>query len=172
MNRRHFVLGATGLAAGLAGIAVAWRSQRRERVPEALWTLELPRVGGGTLAFASLQGKPLLVNFWATWCVPCVVEMPLLQRFHASNLRSGWQVVGIAVDQEPAVAKFIAERGIHYPIVMAGMIGMEVAGTLGNAAGGLPFSIATASDGHVLGRRLGAVDDPLLADWVSAAAHP
>jgi len=169
MNRRALLIGSAGLAAGVAGIGAAWHAGHHERAPEGLWSLALPRIGGGTLAFDAFRGKPLLVNFWATWCVPCVVEMPLLQRFHASHATSGWQIVGIAVDQELAVAKFVSGHTIRYPIVLAGLNGLEVSRELGNSAGGLPFSVAVGRDGTVLGRRLGAVDDALLALWASVA---
>jgi len=169
VKRRNLVVAAAGALAAAGGFGAAWWLPRRDAAPSSLWTLELPKPGGGTLALASLRGRPLLVNFWATWCVPCVIEMPLLERFYESRRAEGWQVVGIAVDQETPVAKFVEAKGIRFPVVLGGTSALDLSRALGNDAGGLPFSAAIARDGSILGRRLGAVDDGILHDWANAS---
>ena len=167
MRRRHLIaLGAGVLAAG-AGIGFAvYRETERSATPD-IWDLRLPRPGGGELAFAELRGRPLLINFWATWCPPCVVEMPLLAQFARQHRGAGWQVVGIAVDREQPVREFIAARRIDFPIALAGNDGLALSRSLGNSAGGLPFSIALARSGREAARKLGSLDERLLATWAA-----
>ncbi len=77
---------------------------------------------GGTVSSASLRGKVVLVNFWATWCTPCRVEMPLLQRMAERHGEAGLVVVGLSRDVRPPaeVRRFLEERGIHYPVAIVG----------------------------------------------------
>lgn len=164
--RRRVVVGA-GVAAAAAGIGVAvWRN--RAAPPADIWTLRFVRPGGGALALADFRGKPLLLNFWATWCVPCVTEMPLLSRFYENHRAAGWQVVGLAVDREDAVREFLAQRATSFPVALAGLQGLDLSKALGNSAGGLPFSVAFDTAGRPKTRKLGAVDAPTLANWAAA----
>jgi thiol-disulfide isomerase/thioredoxin len=167
VKRRSLVVLAAGAAAAAAGIGVAMLrgADRLEPSPD-IWALRLPRPGGGEIAFADLRGKPLLINFWATWCPPCVEEMPLLARFARQHKQAGWQVVGIAVDREQAVRDFIAAKGIDFPIGLASGEGLALSRSLGNSAGGLPFSIALDASGRASARKLGAVSEGLLDEWV------
>lgn len=73
---------------------------------------------GQPLSDESLRGKVVLVNFWATWCTPCRVEMPALDRMHQRHEAAGFVVVGLAVDRvsTEAVRAFVQERGVSYPI--------------------------------------------------------
>jgi thiol-disulfide isomerase/thioredoxin len=161
--------------AGVAGFGVwHWQRQRAE-TPEqngrstdglsALWALSLPGIDGKTIALDDFKGKPLLVNFWATWCPPCVTEMPLLQRFYDEMQPKGWQIVAIAVDQAPNVAKFVERTLLRFPIGIAGMEAIGLSRTLGNLGGGLPFSLVIASDGTLVQRKLGEIKEPDLANW-------
>ena len=175
-RRRVIAAGGVGALAAAAGIGAAlWRDPDARLEPAAassaarIWSLRFPRPGGGELAFAALRGKPLLLNFWATWCPPCVIEMPLLARFHVQHQAAGWQVVGLAVDQDGPVQAFIRQRGIDFPVALAGAEGLELSRALGNSVGGLPFSVCFASDGTARNRKLGALDEPTLAAWAAAA---
>lgn len=170
-GRRALFVGAAALAAaGGAGFAW-WRLQPHAVAPDALgdagtlWAQNFQTPGGGELVMQSLRGKPLLINFWATWCPPCVEELPLLDRFYRENASNGWQVVGLAVDQPSAVRGFLQKMPLSFPVGLAGLGGTELGKSLGNLVGGLPFSVVLGAQGAVLHRKMGKVSDADLALW-------
>ena len=117
------------------------------------------------MALAALRGRPLLVNFWATWCPPCVEELPLLSNFFQQSSTKGWQVLGIAVDQPDAVKRFLARSPVSFAVAMAGMAGLELSKSLGNLSGGLPFTVVLTADGEVAHRKMGQVTQTDLSAW-------
>ena len=167
-NRRNLLLTAGAIAA-LAGAGVAWwRYSPQTAAPGAeaeFWALQLETPAGQPLALASLRGRPLLVNFWATWCPPCIEELPLLNAFFRQNSARGWQVLGLAVDQTSSVRNFLDKHGLDFPIAMAGSGGTTLSKSLGNMAGGLPFTVVFGADGHILARKIGKVSERDLATW-------
>ena len=175
MKRRALVIGAAGVAAIGAGITTAlWHHRTPPNAvpaatPEATraWSREqFDKPDGGKLALADFLGKPVLLNFWATWCPPCVKEMPLLDRF-AREQHAGWQVVGLAIDKIEPVREFLVEHPVRYPIAVAGPDALEWLRSLGNSGGGLPFSVAFDSAGAPVRRKLGEISPVELADWVA-----
>jgi len=78
----------------------------------------LRALSGGTGDLGALRGRVVLVNFWATWCAPCVQEMPSLERLHRTLGPEGLAVVGVNVDQdEKAVTDFVAQYGVSFPVL-------------------------------------------------------
>ncbi|WP_274534896.1 TlpA family protein disulfide reductase [Rhodoferax antarcticus] len=137
-------------------------------VEEAFWQTEFSQLDGATLPMASFRGQNLLVNFWATWCPPCVAELPLLSAFHNENKPKNWQVLGLAVDQPSAVKRFQAQNPLSFPVALAGMDGTEISRSLGNLSGGLPFTVVFSPAGAVVHRKIGRVSPDDLAAWVQA----
>ncbi len=169
-TRRRLLVFAIGGVAAAAGVTLALRREPPKSAGVDVWGLRFPRPGGGEVVLETLRGTPVLLNFWATWCPPCVTEMPMLDAFHARHRAQGWTVVGLAVDQEKPVMRFLAERSIAFPIGLAGAAGLELARALGNSAGGLPFSVVFGRDGKVLRTKLGALDEDTLATWARGAS--
>uniref|UniRef100_UPI0035B22D43 TlpA disulfide reductase family protein n=1 Tax=Hylemonella sp. TaxID=2066020 RepID=UPI0035B22D43 len=132
---------------------------------QQLWGLEFDTPAGTRLALQNLRGRPLLINFWATWCPPCVEELPLLDAFYRENESKGWQVVGIAVDKLAPVQSFLARQPLAFPVVLAGMEGLNLSKNLGNQAGGLPFSVLLGTDGTILHRKIGKLSEQDLQLW-------
>ena len=168
MNRRSLLIGGAGAAAAVAGLGGAlWQQSRTpEPQPEAgFWNLRFERPEGGELVTAGLRGQPFLLNFWATWCAPCVAEMPLLDKFHQAHRGRGWQVVGLAVDSPTPVRSFLAQRAVSFPIGLAGLDGVELARSLGNASGALPFSVLFDATGQAVAHKLGALHPEDLQAW-------
>ncbi len=135
-----------------------------------IWPLRFETPAGGQLALADLRGKPLLLNFWATWCPPCVGELPLLDRFHRAQQARGWQVVGLAVDNLGPVREFLGKRPVGFAIGLAGAEGAELSRAMGNAGGALPFSVVFDRAGQVVQRKLGVIEPDDLARWVALVA--
>ena len=172
--RRGLLLAAAGLA-GAAGAGLAWwryqpRGAAGGAVPEGFWGLSLKTPEGAALELAQFQGKPLLLNFWATWCPPCVEELPLLDTFYRENTAKGWQVLGVAIDRVEAVQIFLRKTSVTFPVAMAGLGGTELGRSFGNQAGGLPFTVVLGADGAVVHRKMGQVTHQDLTAWVVAGS--
>jgi thiol-disulfide isomerase/thioredoxin len=172
LRRRGVLVAGVAAAAAAAGAGFAWWRSKHDagsdvdpaRVQE-MWKLEFDTPQGAKLAMASLQGKPLLLNFWATWCAPCIEEMPMLDAFYRQHAGKGWQIVGLAIDQPSAVRKFLDRLPVSFPIGLAGFGGTELTRSLGNMAGGLPFSVVFDADGRVRQRRMGRLSEADLRAW-------
>lgn len=118
--------------------------------------LRLPDLRGKQVALpAAYAGRPLLINVWASWCAPCVQEMPELQRFASQQPANGIQVIGIALDDRSAVASFLERVAVTYPILLEEVGPADASVQLGNAKGLLPYSVLVSADGRLLRRKLG-----------------
>ncbi len=171
MKRRSLVFAAAAAAATAAGVGGAlWRrhSQAQTELQTMLWAKTFAKPGGGELRLAAFLGKPVLLNFWATWCGPCVTELPLLDRFHQDQQARGWQVIGLAVDNDAPVQAFLAQRPVSFPVGLAGFEGVNLSRALGNSGGGLPFSVVFDATGRAKHQKLGAIDSEDLTRWVES----
>ena len=169
MNRRLALMTGAAVAAGVAGVGAAWWRSRTATADgsAAIWPLRFETPAGGQLVLAELRGKPLLLNFWATWCPPCISELPLLDRFHREQQARGWQVVGLAVDNLAPGREFLGKRPVGFAIGLAGLEGVELSRTMGNAGGALPFTIVFDRAGHAVQRKLGVIQPDDLTRWVT-----
>jgi thiol-disulfide isomerase/thioredoxin len=168
-SSRRLLLG-TAVVAALAGSVVNWSRLRPRTLDaeasQALWGAEFDQADGQILRLADFQGKPLVLNFWATWCTPCVEEMPLLNAFFQENQSKSWQVVGLAIDQPSAVKRFLNQYPVNYPIGMAGLGGTELVKKLGNPQGSLPFTLVLNAKGDLLVQKLGKLSSQEMANWL------
>jgi thiol-disulfide isomerase/thioredoxin len=170
-RRRWLTAAGVWSLAGLVGsLAACSKSSEVPVLTEAetrFWQQKFPTLPDGTLVTASFRGKPLVLNFWATWCPPCVEELPLLNAFFAENKAKGWQVLGLAVDQAPQVTRFLAQNPLDFSIAMAGFAGTEASQSLGNLSGGLPFTVVFGPAGNVLHRKMGRLSSDDLRAWAA-----
>ena len=176
MTRRHWLLGAAAVVAAAAGAGVAWKRAQPDVAAAAgnpldadFWALKFEQPAGGELAVAGLRGAPLLINFWATWCPPCVKEMPMLNAFYREHHPHGWQVLGLAIDSPTPVREFLTLRPVAFPIGLAGLVGTELSRTLGNPDGSLPYTVVVGRDGRVSDRKQGALEAADLSRWAQQA---
>lgn len=124
-------------------------------IPETLPDVSLPDRDGTRRSLASWKGRPLIINFWATWCGPCREEIPLLNALRKERAADRLEVVGIAIDEQQAVLKYAKEIGIDYPVLMGEQEGYEAAEHFGVASLVLPFSVFADSQGRIVTLKVG-----------------
>ena len=139
------------------------------RPGDPLPVIRLPGLDGNVVELATIApGRPLLVNVWASWCGPCVEEMPELQRFARAQGSQGVQVVGLALDTPDGVRGFLARVPVDYPILLETPGPADASVWLGNTRGLLPYSVLVGADGRVLKQKLG----PFAHGEIEAWAQP
>ena len=114
---------------------------------------------------AHFAGRPVLINVWASWCGPCVKEMPALEGFAREQGANGVQVVGIALDDVDAVRAFVQRTGVTYPILIDAPGPADAGVRLGNPKGVLPYSVLLSADGVLLKQRIGPFEKGEIAGW-------
>lgn len=176
-ERSHLLIVMLALAGAAAGL-IAGRALRPDpraaldavpagalqRLPAAT---TLPGLDGRAQALAQWDGRLLLLNFWASWCAPCIEEMPLLDRFQQRHAMRGLQVVGIASDGAESTREFLAEHPVQYPILVDDPELGDLSRELGNRHGVLPYSLLIGRDGRILARHAGNFSEDSLERWVA-----
>lgn len=120
------------------------------RVPEGI---ALPDSNGVMHTLGAYRGRPLVLNFWATWCEPCQREIPLLQALHQAR-GAGVQIVGVAVDFQKVVLPYARTHGITYPLLMGERDGLAAINAFGMDTA-FPFTVFADSSGDIVAVKVG-----------------
>jgi len=120
-------------------------------LPVTLPDIRLPDLQGRIHSLSEWSDGPLLINFWATWCAPCLREMPMLETVWQERRGEALTIVGIAVDRLTAVGPYVEQTGVTYPILVGQSDAMEAAESFGPDFAGLPYTVFAAPGGRVVG---------------------
>lgn len=136
---------------------------------EPLFAASFPDVAGTTRPLGRWRGQPLIVNFWARWCVPCRKEIPELARIRSQHQSRGLEVIGIGLeDNAEAVMDFAKAYDMNYPLLLSGNQGLALMRALGNSKAGLPFTLVIDQQGRILQSKLGPMTRADLDQAVAA----
>lgn len=135
-------------------------------IGDALPAITLPDLDGAPVDLARFTGRPLLINVWASWCGPCVEEMPALAAFAAAQPVDGIQVLGLALDTPEGVRGFLAQVPVGYPIVLDTPGPADASVRLGSTQGLLPYTVLVDARGRIVKRKLGPFAAGEIEAWV------
>lgn len=156
------------LVAVAAAVAVAAgvlvHLQLRSDAPDtaavsALTVAQFKDLSGQAVSLEQWRGRVMVVNFWASWCPPCLEEIPGLVRIHGELAPKGLQIVGIAVDSADNARKSAAQLGVSYPVLVAGMEIIDLTRRLGNRPGALPYTLVLDRNGKIVATHLGVISE-------------
>jgi thiol-disulfide isomerase/thioredoxin len=167
------ILGMAVLAAGVGGY---WQRQAdappasKPLIGQPAPALKLRDLGGKMHDLTSYRGHPIVLNFWASWCLPCREEMPALDRAQQRHGAGGVTVIGVAMDQPVPVRAFLAAHPVSYPIVLGQLSHPSSAYRFGDVGDVLPYSVLIGADGRVVAQHAGPLDDAQLQQWLAPRA--
>lgn len=144
-------------SSGNSGVADAASVAGKQDAVGQLWTAAVTTPDGKPQSLSAYKGRPIVVNFWASWCGPCVEEMPELSALQREYAKKGIQFVGLGVDSAANIQNFLKKVPVDYPIYIAGFGGADVARAFGNTAGGLPYTVVIDANGTVRATKLGQI---------------
>jgi thiol-disulfide isomerase/thioredoxin len=136
---------------------------------QAFWGMGFEKPEGGELSMQAFKGRPLLVNFWATWCPPCIEEMPTLDKLQAEFKTQNVLFVGIGIDSPSNIRQFLEKTPVSYPIVIGGLEGSNISKQMGNAQGALPYTVIINTQGKATSSKLGKISEEELKSAIKSA---
>jgi thiol-disulfide isomerase/thioredoxin len=159
----YIVVAILSLAAGFAyksrqmDNSMAMTTSEKKAGADNFFAATLPNPEGLPQSASQWQGKIVIVNFWATWCLPCREEIPELIETYTTYRDQGLVIVGVAIDEAEKVAEFSEEFGINYPILVGDFEAFSLAEAMGNPQGALPFTVTIDRSGMIVNSRLGQI---------------
>ena len=148
------------LAAAAAGLRTARQDAPAQQAAlEKLLALEFADTTSTKRPLSQWKGKVLVMNFWATWCPPCLKEIPALSAMSTKYRDRGVQFVGVSIDTETNVRDFQSRQQVSYPLVIASPSAVQLTEALGNTAQALPFTVIVAKNGTIGLVKLGVLSE-------------
>jgi len=183
MMRRHRRWALVALLALLAGIAAFFVSRaflrpeapppeppRPAVIPEFRPDVTLADRDGRPRSLAEWDGRPLIINFWATWCAPCRREIPMLNALAADPRYAAFELIGIAIDFREDVLNYLERMPIDYTVLIGEQDGVAAAAAFGMESIGLPFTAFTDRQGRIATIHVGELHRPQ-ADVILSAVQ-
>ena len=174
MNRRQWIIiTLISLLALLAGVFSShWISKTglaSDPAIKAFFANPWQTADGKSVKTEAWQGKVLVVNFWASWCPPCVEEMPTLDLLQKDFLQQNVLFVGIGIDSPSNIREFLKNTPVSYPIVIGGLEGSALSKQMGNTSGALPYTLIINSKGKAVYSKLGKISEDELRKAIKSA---
>jgi len=174
MNRRQWIsIAGISLVALLAGVVTSqWiykTGLASDPAIKAFFANPWQTPDGKLVDTEEWRGKVLVVNFWASWCPPCVEEMPTLDKLQAEFKSQNVLFVGIGIDSPSNIRQFLDMTPVSYPIVIGGLEGSNLSKQMGNAQGALPYTIIINSQGKSTSSKLGKISEEELRKSIKSA---
>lgn len=161
-RREALVLAGIAAAAGVAGALTGVLALQSQSGAAELLAARFEDLDGQPRRLLEWQGRALLCNFWATWCAPCLEEVPLLVAAKQQLPPVGIDIVGIAIDNGAKVREFALKFKINYALLLGDATALNLLRRLGNRSGGLPYTVALDRRGALVSRHLGALNQAQL----------
>ena len=174
MNRRRWIIvSLIGLLALIAGVLSSqWVSRTglaSDPAIKAFFANPWQTPDGQSIKPEEWQKKVLVVNFWASWCPPCVEEMPTLDQLQKDFLQQNVLFVGIGIDSPSNIREFLIKTPVSYPILIGGLEGSNIAKQMGNPSGALPYTVIINTKGKAVYSKLGKISEDELRKAIKSA---
>ncbi|MEE9354692.1 MAG: TlpA disulfide reductase family protein [Methylococcaceae bacterium] len=156
MTRTRLFIFLTGLIALTAGWYARYADLSFAAEKQQLPSFSLPDLTGQKRNIEEWKGKVLVINFWATWCPPCLKEIPDFVALQQQMGSQGLQFIGIALEEVETVTDFVKANSINYPILIGDQDGVMLSKKMGNVVSSVPFSVVIDRENNIVARQLGA----------------
>ena len=168
MNKNTLYILFVGIIALTAGIFVQRLSiSDPVKATSPLLEFSLPDLSGKQRSITEWQGKIRIINFWATWCPPCLKEIPefikLQNQFNDKDL----QFIGIAIEDKQSVEEYLSTIDINYPILIGGDEAITLSQQLGNIVNAVPFTLIIDRQGQIIHRQPGELSKEKILEIIS-----
>jgi len=165
VNKKSFTALAVTILFVLLGVAV-YLYYTKTSNPEIDFTLS--GIDSKQYKLSDWRGKVIVLNFWATWCLPCLREIPVFNKLQKKWQKQGVQFVGVAMDEKENVEDFIQKTPLNYPTMLGEIGSMQIAKKLGNSHGVLPYTVIFDHDGAIIKTHAGEVTETMLINLLSS----